>query len=60
MYLLNYSFFHRYAVASPINKREDVCQYIDELFQIPTVPLPNFLCLTLTPSNQIIHPGKGI
>jgi opine dehydrogenase len=28
------------------------------LFGIPTVPLPNFLCLTLTPSNQIIHPGR--
>jgi len=47
-----------YAVASPLSRKDDVCQYIDELFQIPTVPLPNFLCLTLTPSNQIIHPGR--
>ena len=25
---------------------------------IPSVPLPNFLSLTLCPSNQIIHPGR--
>jgi hypothetical protein len=47
-----------YAAVSPLSKKEDICQFMDEMFQMPTVPLPNFLCLTLTPSNQIIHPGR--
>mmetsp|Transcript_16782 Transcript_16782/g.19432 ORF Transcript_16782/g.19432 Transcript_16782/m.19432 type:complete len:177 (-) Transcript_16782:171-701(-) len=28
------------------------------IYATPTVVIPNFLCLTLTPSNQIIHPGR--
>lgn len=28
------------------------------VYFIPAVPIPNFLNLTLCPSNQIIHPGR--
>lgn len=48
----------RYAAASPIERKGDAARLMEVLFGIPTVPLPNFLCLTLTPSNQIIHPGR--
>ena len=27
-------------------------------YSIPAIPIPGFLNLTLTPSNQIIHPGR--
>lgn len=35
-----------------------VSQLCEKLFDIPTKILPNFLCLTLVPSNQIIHPAR--
>lgn len=28
------------------------------MYGIPCDPMPNFLTLTLIPSNQIIHPGR--
>lgn len=28
------------------------------MWTIPAISIPNFLALTLTPSNQIIHPGR--
>jgi opine dehydrogenase len=31
---------------------------ISSLFSTPCRSVPNFLSLTLTPSNQIIHPGR--
>jgi len=40
-----------YAVASPIERKEEICNLMEILFTIPTVPLPNFLSITLTPSN---------
>lgn len=50
--------FNRYAVASPLHQKETIRQAIEGLFGIPTLSLPNFLSITLTPSNQIIHPGR--
>jgi hypothetical protein len=35
-----------------------VIRILEELYDIPTQGVPNFLSLTLTPSNQIIHPGR--
>ena len=36
----------------------EVCTLMTLAYFIPSVPLPNFLSLTLCPSNQIIHPGR--
>jgi opine dehydrogenase len=44
--------------AIPIKQNDVVAKLCTELFDIPTETLPNFLCLTLTPSNQIIHPAR--
>lgn len=32
---------------------------VDAMFDIPCGIVPNFLNLTLTPSNQILHPGES-
>lgn len=48
----------RYACSFPVERRDEVCRLMDNLFDIPTVTLPNFLSITLSPSNQIIHPGE--
>ena len=47
-----------YAAAAPVENTGVACEVCSELFDIPTHPLPNFLSLTLTPSNQIIHPAR--
>lgn len=47
-----------YCAAYPDYQKDKICNYVDDMFGIPTVPLPNLLCMTLTPSNQIIHPGR--
>jgi opine dehydrogenase len=44
--------------AYPATRTDKVSNMIALLYATPTVPIPNFLCLTLTPSNQIIHPGR--
>jgi len=44
--------------AIPILQNDVVAKLCENLFDIPTKTLPNFLCLTLTPSNQIIHPPR--
>ena len=46
------------AASSPVEKTAFVTDLVERLFDIPTLPLPNFMCLTLTPSNQIIHPAR--
>lgn len=33
----------------------DISELISDLFGIPCTPLPNYLCVTLTPSNPILH-----
>lgn len=47
-----------YVTVSPKAKEEYVMQFLENIYDIPTVTIPNFLSLTLTPSNQIIHPGR--
>lgn len=47
-----------YVTAYPIEKIPDACQLTSLLYGIPSKVVPNFLSLTLTPSNQIIHPGR--
>lgn len=41
----------------PVERAPQVAKIVEELYDIPTRTMPNFMCLTLTPSNQIIHPG---
>lgn len=41
----------------PVERADSVARILEDMYDIPTSTLPNFLCLTLTPSNQIIHPG---
>eukprot|EP01015_Nassula_variabilis_P023881 TRINITY_DN4507_c0_g1_i6.p1 TRINITY_DN4507_c0_g1~~TRINITY_DN4507_c0_g1_i6.p1 ORF type:complete len:210 (+),score=36.52 TRINITY_DN4507_c0_g1_i6:108-737(+) len=47
-----------YSVSTPIHQQEVIRKTAESLFGIITLPIPNFLCLTLYPSNQIIHPGR--
>ena len=39
----------------PDQKVEDLSTLMAELWGIPCHPLPNYLCVTLTPSNPILH-----
>ena len=42
----------------PSNKASEVSNKFEELFDIKTTPLPNYLSVTLTPSNPILHPSR--
>lgn len=42
----------------PENKKVDVSKKISELLDIKITPLPNYLNVTLTPSNPILHPSR--
>ena len=44
--------------AIPHNKTPEVAQKFSELFDVKTTPLPNYLSVTLTPSNPILHPSR--
>lgn len=44
--------------AFPTENITDVCTLMSLMYFIPSVPIPNFLNMTLCPSNQIIHPGR--
>jgi ketopantoate reductase len=33
----------------------DLCADMEDLFDMPCIALPNYLCVTLTPSNPILH-----
>lgn len=44
-----------YAAALPKKYTEEICKIITEGLQMPCKPLPNYLNLTLTPSNPILH-----
>ena len=37
----------------PVEAREETAREVEAIFDIPTLTLPNFLNLTLTPSNQV-------
>ncbi|CAD8064999.1 unnamed protein product [Paramecium primaurelia] len=43
---------------SNLNRKEELFLLLENMFQIPVLQAPNFLTLTLTPSNQIIHPAR--
>lgn len=44
-----------HAAALPKLETESCCQLLTDIFQIPCAPLPDYLNLTLTPSNPILH-----
>lgn len=44
--------------AFPLETAPAMAGIAASLFDIPCSVVPNFLCLTLTPSNQIIHPAR--
>ncbi|MBE6127836.1 MAG: hypothetical protein E7185_01025 [Erysipelotrichaceae bacterium] len=39
----------------PSDKAEDLSAFMSDLWGIPCTPLPNYLSVTLTPSNPILH-----
>eukprot|EP00817_Percolomonadidae_sp_ATCC50343_P003951 CAMPEP_0117429510 /NCGR_PEP_ID=MMETSP0758-20121206/9062_1 /TAXON_ID=63605 /ORGANISM="Percolomonas cosmopolitus, Strain AE-1 (ATCC 50343)" /LENGTH=406 /DNA_ID=CAMNT_0005216627 /DNA_START=18 /DNA_END=1234 /DNA_ORIENTATION=- len=44
--------------ATPVKEADNVAKLMTKMFDIPCTTIPNFLSLTLTPSNQIIHPAR--
>lgn len=44
-----------YLSAIPKKHTQECCSIISQIFEMPCEPLPNFLNLTLTPSNPILH-----
>lgn len=51
---------HLKVVASPVEITDQCANLVESLFDIPCTKLPNFLNVTLTPSNQIIHPARYV
>lgn len=49
---------HLYIATYPTNAFDVVGAMMHRLFDIPCKNIPNFLNLTLSPSNQIIHPAR--
>ncbi|CEG50121.1 octopine dehydrogenase [Plasmopara halstedii] len=47
-----------YVACYPVERTGDAATLMQMLYDIPCKPLANFLNLTLTPSNQIIHPAR--
>lgn len=47
-----------YLAAYPTASAQLAARVVGDLFGIPCKTVPNFLSLTLTPSNQIIHPAR--
>lgn len=47
-----------YVASYPVEQRDEMALRVEAMFDIPCGTVPNFLNLTLTPSNQILHPGK--
>lgn len=47
-----------WVAATPVERTAEAAALCTALFDIPTFELPNFLTLTLSPSNQIIHPAR--
>ena len=42
----------------PVNMSTQICQYCEQLFDMPCEALPNYLTVTLTPSNPILHTSR--
>ncbi len=50
---------HKIEIGSiPASNVSDICDFIEEIFNIPCVSLPNYLSVSLTPSNPILHTSK--
>ena len=47
-----------YATAFPADSVHYVSNVLSQIYFMPCLPVPNFMNLTLCPSNQIIHPGR--
>jgi len=47
-----------FVTSYPTDQKDQLAQKMETLFDIPCSTVPNFLNLTLTPSNQIIHPAR--
>lgn len=47
-----------YVASSPVEKAPEVAALMEKFFDIKTGTIANFMSLTLTPSNQIIHPAR--
>lgn len=48
-----------YVASYPVEQRDEMALRVEAMFDIPCGTVPNFLNLTLTPSNQILHPGES-
>ena len=48
-----------YVASYPVEQRNEMALRVEAMFDIPCGTVPNFLNLTLTPSNQILHPGES-
>lgn len=46
---------HMYVAAIPSSKTKEMASLFSSLFDIETTPLPNYINVTLTPSNPILH-----
>lgn len=44
-----------FVAAIPQDKTDECCQIVEDIIGIKTSPLPNYLNITLTPSNPILH-----
>lgn len=49
---------HLYVASYPPERVNEVCTIMSLAYMIPSIPIANFLNITLCPSNQIIHPGR--
>lgn len=47
-----------YVACFPVERKDRAAKLMQALFDIPCKTVANFLNLTLTPSNQIIHPAR--
>ncbi|KAH7481717.1 Tauropine dehydrogenase [Phytophthora ramorum] len=47
-----------YVACYPVERKNEAATLMQTLFDIPCKTVANFLNLTLTPSNQIIHPAR--
>ena len=44
--------------AIPYNKTKEVSKIVSQLLEMKITPLPNYLSVSLTPSNHILHPSR--
>jgi len=42
----------------PSSKTQKICKIMERLLKVPAIPLANYLAVTFTPSNPILHPPR--